>query len=143
MRSNNSPCAGAVLSLVGYGIAVTLNVLGSVANKGAGFRSLLNTWADTTTRVIQRAAGLPDAVAPDLHEFTRAEPMSEPTRRIRRDERIRRREKVDDVARNRYRACLQDGLKLELNRLARKGFVKFCAHTVRSELFGGIPAGAR
>ena len=33
------------------------------------------------------------------------------------------------MPRNRYRACLQDGLKLDLNRLARKGFVKFGAST--------------
>jgi hypothetical protein len=33
------------------------------------------------------------------------------------------------VPRNRYRVCLQDGLKLDLNRLARKGFVKFGART--------------
>jgi hypothetical protein len=33
------------------------------------------------------------------------------------------------VPRNRYRACLQDGLKLDLNRLARKGFVKLGAAT--------------
>jgi hypothetical protein len=29
------------------------------------------------------------------------------------------------MARPRYRACLQDGLKLDLNQLARKGFIKF------------------
>jgi hypothetical protein len=33
------------------------------------------------------------------------------------------------VPHNRYRACLQDGLKLDLNRLARKGFVKIGAST--------------
>jgi hypothetical protein len=29
------------------------------------------------------------------------------------------------MPRSRYRACLQEGLKLDLNRLARKGFIKF------------------
>jgi hypothetical protein len=32
------------------------------------------------------------------------------------------------VPRPRYRACLQDGLKLDLNHLARKGFIKFGAN---------------
>jgi hypothetical protein len=32
------------------------------------------------------------------------------------------------MPRPRYRACLQDGLKLDLNRLARKGFIKFGAN---------------
>jgi hypothetical protein len=31
------------------------------------------------------------------------------------------------MPRPRYRACLQDGLKLDLNQLARKGFIKFGA----------------
>jgi hypothetical protein len=31
------------------------------------------------------------------------------------------------MPRPRYRACLQDGLKLDLNELARKGFIKFGA----------------
>ena len=31
------------------------------------------------------------------------------------------------MSRPRYRACLQDGLNLDLNRLARKGFIKFGA----------------
>jgi len=31
-------------------------------------------------------------------------------------------------ARPRYRACLQDGLKLDLNHLARGGFIKFGAN---------------
>ena len=33
-----------------------------------------------------------------------------------------------DMARNRQRVCLQDGLKLDLNRLARRGFIKFGAN---------------
>ena len=32
------------------------------------------------------------------------------------------------MPRPRYRACLQDGLKLDLNHLARKGFIKFGAN---------------
>ena len=32
------------------------------------------------------------------------------------------------MPRPRYRACLQDGLKLDLNQLARKGFIKFGAN---------------
>jgi hypothetical protein len=32
------------------------------------------------------------------------------------------------MPRPRYRACLQDGLKLNLNHLARKGFIKFGAN---------------
>ena len=32
------------------------------------------------------------------------------------------------MPRPRYRACLQDGLKLDLNRLARKGYIKFGAN---------------
>ena len=32
------------------------------------------------------------------------------------------------MARNRQRVCLQDGLKLDLNRLARRGFIKFGAN---------------
>src|SRR5712691_7866551 len=32
------------------------------------------------------------------------------------------------MARPRQRVCLQDGLKLDLNRLARKGFVRHCAN---------------
>jgi hypothetical protein len=32
------------------------------------------------------------------------------------------------ISRPRYRACLQDGLKLDLNHLARKGFIKFGAN---------------
>jgi hypothetical protein len=32
------------------------------------------------------------------------------------------------MPRPRYRACLEDGLKLDLNHLFRKGFVKFCAN---------------
>jgi hypothetical protein len=32
------------------------------------------------------------------------------------------------MPRTRYRACLQDGLKLDLNQLARKGFIKFGAN---------------
>jgi hypothetical protein len=36
--------------------------------------------------------------------------------------------KVGAMPRPRYRACLQDGLKLDLNHLARKGFIKFGAN---------------
>src|SRR6516165_8164596 len=36
--------------------------------------------------------------------------------------------KVGAMPRPRYRACLQDGLKLDLNHLARKGFVEFGAN---------------
>jgi hypothetical protein len=32
------------------------------------------------------------------------------------------------MPRPRHRICLQDGLKLDLNHLARKGFIKFCAN---------------
>ena len=32
------------------------------------------------------------------------------------------------MARNRRRVCLQDGLKLDLNRLARRGLIKFGAN---------------
>ena len=32
------------------------------------------------------------------------------------------------MPRPRYRACLEDGLKLDLNHLARKGFIKACAN---------------
>jgi hypothetical protein len=32
------------------------------------------------------------------------------------------------MARPRHRVCLQDGLRLDLNQLARKGFIKFCAN---------------
>jgi hypothetical protein len=32
------------------------------------------------------------------------------------------------MPRSRHRVCLQDGLKLDLNHLARKGFIKFGAH---------------
>ena len=32
------------------------------------------------------------------------------------------------MPRPRYRACLEDGLKLDLNHLARKGFIKFDAN---------------
>jgi hypothetical protein len=32
------------------------------------------------------------------------------------------------MARSRVRACLEDGLKLDLNRLAKRGFIKFTAN---------------
>lgn len=35
---------------------------------------------------------------------------------------------VTTMARPRHRACLQDGLKLDLNRLARKGYIRFGAN---------------
>jgi hypothetical protein len=40
--------------------------------------------------------------------------------RIFRDER-----NANRMSRSRVRVCLQDGLRLDLNRLARKGFIKF------------------
>lgn len=47
------------------------------------------------------------------------------------------------MPRPRERVCLQDGLKLDLNRLAKKGFIQLGANIGDEELHGHIPTGVK